>query len=353
VEPGKGVPARVSGTKAVTSSALGPAFWGVPAVAGLRLLAFLLDAAVVAGVGVGTFVFSESVLLTSIAGVEALFFLGLWEARVGLTVGNALCGIRTAVDDKPWSPGVGREAVRSLVLGVGLLLAVVGALVVVLSGRMDKSERGRTLADRAAGTVVVKTVPRKARPREQVPVVAPALAGHVTSRSSHYVVPRTASTLPGVPAIEEPPGVAPRAVAVPASAATSQLAQSLTGEAPIVVPALVSPLSLLMVFDTGQREQVPEGIAVVVGRAPSPQDEGDRVIRVADTEGTVSKNHVRVEHARDGVWVTDLGSTNGTEILEDDVPPITLGKGVRTHVDESARVRLGHRVFTISRVQGG
>ncbi len=75
---------------------------------------------------------------------------------------------------------------------------------------------------------------------------------------------------------------------------------------------------------------------------------GDHLISVTDPEGTVSKNHVRHEHSRQRTWVTDQGSTNGTEVLEDDGEVTRLAPHVRTEVPDGARVRMGNRTFTIS-----
>jgi pSer/pThr/pTyr-binding forkhead associated (FHA) protein len=107
-----------------------------------------------------------------------------------------------------------------------------------------------------------------------------------------------------------------------------------------------------LVFDSGQREQVAQGVAVVMGRGPSPQVEGDQLLVVTDGERTLSKSHLRLEHTSGGVWVTDLGSTNGTELLEDEGPPQKLATGARTRLEDSVRVRMGHRTVSVSRVQG-
>jgi len=122
------------------------------------------------------------------------------------------------------------------------------------------------------------------------------------------------------------------------------------------MPRPVAPpsVTLVLVFDTGQRYQVAQGAAAVLGRAPTAQTPGDQALAVKDDEGTVSKNHLRIEHGRDGVWLTDLGSTNGTDLLADDGQPKPLPPRARTRLDPGARVRMGHRVFQVSRaIQGG
>jgi predicted component of type VI protein secretion system len=87
---------------------------------------------------------------------------------------------------------------------------------------------------------------------------------------------------------------------------------------------------------------------VNLGRKPSAIEPTDQLVAVKDPEGTVSKTHVRLEHSRGRTWVTDQGSTNGTELLEDDGSVIVLLAGQRTAVDDGVRVRIGNRAFTIS-----
>ncbi|MFN3866961.1 MAG: FHA domain-containing protein [Demequina sp.] len=105
--------------------------------------------------------------------------------------------------------------------------------------------------------------------------------------------------------------------------------------------------ALLLVFDTGQRATLSLGSAINLGRRPAAAEPTDLLVTVEDPEGTVSKTHARLEHSRGRTWVTDQGSTNGTELLDDD--GITrLAPGARTPVDDGARVRLGNRTFTVS-----
>lgn len=107
---------------------------------------------------------------------------------------------------------------------------------------------------------------------------------------------------------------------------------------------------LLLVFDTGQREQLPIPVSVNLGRNPAATDPGDVLIVVRDPESTVSKTHVRLEVARGGTWVTDTGSTNGTDLLDEDGTATQLAVGVRTSVEDGVRIRLGNRAFTIGRL---
>jgi pSer/pThr/pTyr-binding forkhead associated (FHA) protein len=112
------------------------------------------------------------------------------------------------------------------------------------------------------------------------------------------------------------------------------------------------PTSLLLVFDTGQRAVLPAGGIAVLGRKPVAALPGDIIITVTGPDSTVSKSHARLEHRPGGVWVTDLGSTNGTDLLDESGRAAGIPTRVATRVEDGMRVRLGDRVFTVSRVSG-
>jgi len=385
---------------------------GVPASTAAQVAAFGIDVVTIGTVAGVAAVWSGSVAFTVVAASQVAFLLGLWEARTGLTVGNAALRQRTIMDQSPDSPGFGPVLVRGMLLGLGLALFVVGALVIVLSSQADQVRR-QTFVDRHLGLMVV-SMPRKStttpvaqaprmpvlapvphhEPRPPVPLVPPA--GAVPMAAPHAAPPTTAlPAVPPVPAVPPtaampvasampavPPSLAPAApptLAVPIASAMSAapavpaVPPSLVPAAPptVAVPVLpVAPAAsaalpvvprpaappgvvLVLVLDTGQRHQVTQGATVVLGRGPTIVAPGDQAVVLHDEEGTVSKNHVRVEHGSDGVWLTDLGSTNGTDLLDGPAPPRTLPPGVRTRLGEGVRVRMGNRVLTVSRtVQG-
>ena len=84
----------------------------------------------------------------------------------------------------------------------------------------------------------------------------------------------------------------------------------------------------------------------VIGREPSLHtsvaDGSARPLRLADTQGVVSRIHARVELDGWQVYISDLNSANGTQIL---LPGETDGKplvpGVRTPIVAGTEVRLG------------
>lgn len=395
------VPAGTRGERRRSDGDLGDAHLGRAAGVGARIASFTLDVLALAAVAAAVWLATRSVVLTAIVAVEAVVALWVWQARTGLTVGNAVLRLRTARDDRPWSPGAGRSFVRLLVTGLGALVAVVGAWGVVASAALDRTGRRRSWADRAAGTVVVAVPRRRPAPAAVVPPVAPGLtvmAAGPAAATPDLTMPwqdpeaAPASSGPGAPAGLPPVPPAPLAAAAPpgagqpaAPAATWQGAEGgvlaepvvvpqptgsrapdrtdappagpQTGALPAVVarpgagaPLPVAGAAVLLVVDTGQRELVPMGSAVVLGRSPEAVAAGDRPVVLQDPESTVSRRHLRLEHTRDGVRVTDLASANGTAVLGDDGEVTVLPPHTTVLLVEGDRVRVGRRVFTVSSV---
>jgi hypothetical protein len=110
--------------------------------------------------------------------------------------------------------------------------------------------------------------------------------------------------------------------------------------------------TVLLIFDTGQREQLATPVAVNLGRNPVATEPTDKLITITDPESSVSKTHLRLEHSRGTTWVTDGGSTNGTDLISDEGVVSRLTAGERVLVDEGTRVRAGNRTFTISILLG-
>ncbi|MRG59929.1 FHA domain-containing protein [Agromyces sp. CFH 90414] len=349
---------------------LGPGFAGTAAGTGRRLAAFTLDVVVICGVAVAVGLPTGSWLLGAVALLQAV--LGQWvlEARTGATVGKALLGLRTARDDGPYSPGAGRGFVRGFITALGFAGAAIGAWLVVASSAWDASGRRRSWADRAAQTVVV-AVPSRAQRVAAMPVdAATAFRGPAPVARAHApaAAPTAVAELGPVPAgvaiLGQPPLISAPPVAWQ-PARRSDHAQPVAvrpvdqrAVAPAVAPgaaaaSVAEPVdglegALLIIFDTGAREQLPLPVVANLGRNPSPTEPGDRLVTVHDPDGTVSKTHLRLEHSRGNTWVTDGGSTNGTEVLRDDGDVELLAPGVRTALDDGDRVRIGNRTFTMS-----
>lgn len=382
-------------------ASLGPAFRGSAASVGAQVAAFTVDVVLVGALVGGIWAFTQSAVWAGIALLEALVFLWVLEARTGATPGAALVRLRFAKADAPYSPGIGRVLVKNLVFGTGFLVAAVGAWAVAASGGMDSTGRRRSLAARAAGIqpVAIPTASRPtgaivsgpsvtAAPREPAPLQVPPQA----LKNAADVLQAVPGAQPAAPAAlaaaPVAPAAAPVAPAVPApvpslpapvpglGALEDSVSMSATGAShgstateagvhahavqPTATPAgheaLVLPAAddsqdggtLLLIFDTGQREQLPLPVAVNLGRKPVATAEGDALIAVQDPEGTVSKTHLRLEYARGRAWVADQGSTNGTDLIDDEGAVTRLAPHTRTLLEQGTRVRIGNRAFTLS-----
>lgn len=361
---------------------IGPEFAGTAAGTGRRLAAFTLDVLVIAAVGLIVGFSTASTALGAVALLQAALALWVLEARTGATVGKAMLRLRTARDDRPFSPGAGRTFARGLITALGFVVAAVGAWVVVASSAWDASGRRRSWADRAAQTVVVAVPTRAARAAMPQPAAVESFSR--AAAVEHAPVPAGGSII-GAPAVRPAPGqvavppgliqgapgqiapasaaavtAAPRRATVAvepayASAASAHAAPAAAPAAPAPAAGAPGPVagaegtegSLLLIFDTGQREQLPLPVVVNLGRNPSASEPGDRLVTVRDPDSSVSKTHLRLEYARGRAFVTDGGSTNGTEVLGDD-GPVRLAPGARTPLEDGDRVRLGNRTLTLS-----
>lgn len=344
-----------------TRIALDPHFSGSAAGVGAQVAAFTIDVVLVALVVLGTGILTGSAVLAGIALLESVVILWVLQARTGASPGNALLRLRLSREDAPYSAGTGRTLLRGLVTAAGFLVAGVGAWVVAASGGRDV--RARSWADRAARTQVV-AVPRRSR---SVPVRVAAYAQPAPGVQLDYGV----SDAPIVLAAPQVVSMTARHASVDeASASASQTGAQARGAEAVVVAPMPEPVALapevqatvrkegatatlLLVFDSGQREELATPVAINLGRSPVASEPGDRLIPVREHESTVSKTHARLEHSRGSTWVTDFGSTNGTDLLTDEGDVIPLTPNVRTPLEEGTRVRIGNRVFTVSVLLGG
>lgn len=100
-----------------------------------------------------------------------------------------------------------------------------------------------------------------------------------------------------------------------------------------------------LALDSGERLSLDS--ALVLGRDPvAPADAPAQVYRWADMSRTLSKSHVRLEWDGRQVWVTDLGSTNGTLVRGAGLPTPLLAHQ-RTPVPAAVTLEIGDRVVTI------
>lgn len=324
---------------------LPPTFVGAPARVGARLGAFSIDVALVALLATAGVVLGSPVLGIAL-GAEAL--LGLWilEARTGATPGILMLRMRVAREDAPFSPGAGRVFVRGLLLLLSALVLLAGAWIIVASAAWDRAGRRRSWHDIASETVVV-ALPDRSAATPAASLAVPTVLGRSAGAAARplpaagsattEVVPAPGWGVPAAPVTAQPVMTVPATPSVPLAATLRRSARG---------------AQLLLVFDTGQRAQFALPAAVNLGRAPAATDPGDAVLSVEDPDRMVSKMHLRLEHDGETAWVIDAGSTNGSELVDEDGTGRRLAPGVRTPLDEGTRVRIGERVFTVSRLIG-
>lgn len=201
---------------------------------GRRVAAFLVDLVVTALVVAGVYLGTEEVLYAALALVEVPVALCVWEARSGLTVGNALLGIRTVRADGPFAPGIGRSVVRGLVVLAGFLVAAVGQFVVVASGAWDRSPLKQGWHDALARTTMIdvsrRSSSRRARNRADRAGDAPGAAGQPVFHAPLVSAPGVTSGRADLELPVTPVAPAETARAVPAGVSAVQPA------APLVPP---------------------------------------------------------------------------------------------------------------------
>jgi uncharacterized RDD family membrane protein YckC len=336
-------------------------FAGTPANVGARLVAFTIDAILVAVVGIAAWLLVTPALALVVV-VEALLGLWIMQARLGSSPGAVMLGVRVARDDAPFSPGAGRAFVRGSLLLVGALVLLAGAWILVATAAWDRSGRRRSWIDKAAQTIVV-AVPARTPSAEAYALASPTIMGRSSSAPARPadVAGSTPAALPLAPAwgvAAFAPAAAPLTAApaaAPAPAVAQPVAQVPLGAAapPTPTSAPSSSAQLLVMFDTGQRVQFALPVAVNFGRSPVATEPGDALVVVDDPDRMVSKTHLRLEHDGENAWVIDAGSTNGSELVDDDGSGRVLAPGIRTALDDGVRVRVGERVFTVSRLIGG
>lgn len=101
-------------------------------------------------------------------------------------------------------------------------------------------------------------------------------------------------------------------------------------------------------FDTGQRLTVAG--TLLVGRDPEPGTEfvSAELLAIDDTALSVSKTHLVVRFHDGKTEVMDLGSTNGTQIVDPSGKLTLLEPRQAVAVDSGATVKFGDRSFTLA-----
>lgn len=179
------------------------------------------------------------------------------------------------------------------------------------------------------------------------PEVSEAPAPPAPATPPQSPVPVSAAPVPAVPVSAVP---VPPAQETPAPSAPTPTPEPPASPAPSRLPSHHTEThgSLLFIFDTGQRETVPLPANVNLGRKPNATLDQDHLIGVKDPDGSVSKTHLRLEYQSGSAWVTDQGSTNGSELLQETGEIVHLSPHQPAAVEPGTRVRIGNRTFTLS-----
>lgn len=85
----------------------------------------------------------------------------------------------------------------------------------------------------------------------------------------------------------------------------------------------------------------------VIGRNPARVEGATRLLQVPDLSRTMSKSHALLEPQGGMLWVTDLGSMNGTAVAVDGGELEPLAAHVRTVVRLGSTIEFGDRTATL------
>lgn len=278
----------------------------------------------------------------------------IWSALGAGWLPDLILGVRVvSVSDgrRTIAGGLARAALQAVLAAVSIGIVPLLAVFSTPSGGRSWVDRltGVTLLDiRAGRNVLARPVTAgereaqfapKAPPRPAIIEVRPASLAQGYTGALQGSVPRHGVTVG-----------AERVGSV--SAVTASGESTLVSTSPIVAapdPRATSATTWILSFDTGERHLL-HGRALI-GREPAARADfrGADLIRVADPSRTVSGTHLAVTSNELGVWVEDLGSTNGSELRTPNGRAQTLAVRVRTPVSGGSRVRLGDRWMTVER----
>lgn len=371
------------------------------ASAGKQCAASLIDVCCVALGTVVAMVLSRNPVVCVMIAVEMVLVFAVWEAVRGETPGKVVLGVRTVRVECQRDhrngilpAGLSRAFVKYLVLLASSMVFGIGLLIMICSPMFSRSELRQGWADKIARLA-------EADIHKQVTAALPVqkLQFHTVSSSTMHesttsgsalsvpapepapapVIPKTpvSPAVPSVPLSAPAPALAPVPIvrATPAAplvpaVSTPSVPSAPTAKSmplPVAQPSVrkvkhtalpspagnalpsrpgnvppVPPKQITIYFEDGSREPLVIPSNVVLGRNPSPQQNGDVVLAVPDRTGTVSRNHVRLEITAGHMWITDLNSTNGTRVVNEDGEEIDLVAQQRHAIQSGARISLGN-----------
>ena len=237
-----------------------------------------------------------------------------------------------------------------------------------VTGGVVEVESASAPADRAAGLGIAR-VSRVVLGTEPVPTAAPEPA------------PEPAPAAPGPAVVAPEPELPTEAMSAPLSFGADEDDPTPTGETPVVpaspehdgqttvgapsgpvdrpphgiagqpqAPAVTARPVAKMVFSTGEVVDVDR--AILVGRAPEARrfasTDQPRLVTVASPNQEISSTHLEIRPGSGAdhgmAVVTDLGSTNGTVLVQPGLPPEDLQAGIAVSLIPGAILDLGDGV---------
>jgi hypothetical protein len=107
-----------------------------------------------------------------------------------------------------------------------------------------------------------------------------------------------------------------------------------------------APAGVVLIGDDGS--VLPIARSTIVGRNPADPSGVHRLLGIPDLSRTISRSHALLEPDGSTVWVTDLGSANGTAVAAPGQAFEYLHPGVRVAAPVGAQLALGDRVVRVA-----
>jgi uncharacterized RDD family membrane protein YckC len=371
---------------------------------GRRSAAFLIDAACVVAVAVPALIGYPALVEASVSGTRSpaeliavatvpfiLVVVGtvladilvvvqlVLHGRRGVTIGKRLLGLRSVNAESLERPGFWRVVLRALVLALaGTVVPVLGGVVLLASPLWARNTTSRGWLDLVGRTWLLDVragldpfdakalrLARKAAERAHVgaATAVPSLATGSDAQLSFVAGSRSRSSIVGGAAVgavagaeEAAPAPAPRPA--PAGAVSEVLPPGFEPAAsrPRAAPTLSAAATSATLLGHDSTRYVVEASALI-GRNPTPDPAHPEYtsIIVADDSFSMSKTHAMLRADANGVWITDLGSSNGSSVLDASGVPVRLEAGTPAHVAWGGTLHLGDRAFAVyptSRFEG-
>ncbi|CAM3821944.1 RDD family protein [Smaragdicoccus niigatensis] len=317
-------------------------------------------------------------------GLVYLAIATLWTHFTGLTVGKRLLGFRTVFDREESAARVVR---RVALLEVMNLVLFLGAWSVLFNkqrrGWYERASFVRHEPDESLALEVLERIKNaRSAPAQSVPGPSVELLPEMRSsgvdiedqtqvRATQEVVPPPAPIQVSPPTIVAPtPPPPPHAPIVPPPVVEVPTVVVPPAPAPaaptVVVPPTPAPAESTRVVEprtpakpvTEWTLEFDEGLHLpidgsgLIGRDPEPRpgETIGQLVRLADDSWSLSKTHLEFS-VRDGVWVRDRGSTNGSTVeIHGVFTTIEPWKGVL--IPEGGTVHMGARQFRVVRTRG-